>query len=179
MAVWKIPPGWITIGFVGDWGHLLLQVCVCEGSTHSEWIIVAIYSDMFFILSNRNLFLLYVFSAYGFLVPAVLLEYSLYKEKLFSKVYVQKNLVEYRTSKNGRIADIAACQEKRSFSQQLSDSAWLLLGFAAVTNGITSALLCKSFIPSVVYKSVIPPCPYGALVRLVLMLIVGDFFLYW
>lgn len=124
------------------------------------------------------LFLLWYFPAYGFLVPTVLLEYSLHKEKLYSKVYVQKNLIEYRTSKNGRIADIAACQNKRSFSQQLTDSASLLLGFGAIVNGITSALLCDYFIPTVKYENPLP-CLYGALAHLALMFIVGDFFLYW
>mmetsp|Transcript_31479 Transcript_31479/g.58619 ORF Transcript_31479/g.58619 Transcript_31479/m.58619 type:complete len:292 (-) Transcript_31479:700-1575(-) len=117
-------------------------------------------------------------AAYGFLVPTVLLEYSLHKEKLYSKVYVQKNLIEYRTSKNGRIADIAACQNKRSFSQQLTDSASLLLGFGAIVNGTTSALLCDYFIPTVKYENPLP-CLYGALAHLALMFIVGDFFLYW
>lgn len=108
-----------------------------------------------------------------------MLENSLQKERLYSDVYVQKNLIEYNSSKKGRVALIAACHEKkRSFSEQLVDSANLLIGFAAMFNGATSALLCNYFIP---IQEDVPalPCVYGAVVHFILLLIVGDFFLYW
>ena len=117
-------------------------------------------------------------AAFGFALPSILLEYSLHKERLYSKVYVQKNLIEYRTSKRGRLADIATCHEKRSYMQQLSDCVTLIAGFGALLNGISSAYLCHVFIPQEENMNVLP-CVYGALVHLVLMFIVGDFFLYW
>lgn len=107
-----------------------------------------------------------------------MLETSLQKERLYSKVYVQKNLIEYRTSKKGRLADIAACQEKRNFSSQLTDSVSLLFGFGAVINGIISAQLCHYFIPALEDVNSLP-CIYEALFHLSLLFIVGDFFLYW
>jgi hypothetical protein len=107
-----------------------------------------------------------------------MLECSLQKERLYSEVYIQKNLIEYRTSKKGRIAAIAACQEKRSFSVQLAESANLLLGFAAVLNGAISALLCNHLIPPLEEGASLP-CMCDALAHLALMFIVGDFFLYW
>lgn len=117
-------------------------------------------------------------AAYGYCIPAFMLENSLQKEKLYSNVYVQKNLIEYRTSKNGRIAAIAACHEKRSFSVQLAESVNVLIGFTAMLNGVTSALLCNYFIPKPENLAFFP-CLYEALAHLLLMLIVGDFFLYW
>jgi len=107
-----------------------------------------------------------------------MLENSLQKERLHSKVYVQKNLIEYRTSKKGRLADIAACQEKRNFSSQLTDSASLLFGFGALLNGVISARLCHYFIPPLEDVTALP-CVYDALFHLILLFIVGDFFLYW
>lgn len=117
-------------------------------------------------------------AAYGFLVPSVLLESSLQKERLYSKVYVQKNLIEYRTSKRDRIEAIDECQKKRSFQKQLADSANILIGFTAILNGAASAILCNYLIPFSDKEVIIDPLP-RVLGHLALMLIVGDFFLYW
>ena len=119
-----------------------------------------------------------IFVAYGFLVPSVLLESSLQKERLYSKVYVQKNLIEYRTSKHDRIEAIDECQKKRSFQKQLADSANILIGFTAILNGAASAILCNYLIPFSDKEVIIDPLP-RVLGHLALMLIVGDFFLYW
>ena len=117
-------------------------------------------------------------AAYGFCITAYMLENSLHQEKKYSKVYVQKNLIEYRTSKKGRLADIDACREKRDFSAQLADCTSIMLGFPAILNGVFSALLCNYFIDSPKDLSTFP-CLHEALLHLILMLIVGDFFLYW
>lgn len=156
--------GWAITGCAGGWAPFLQ--------------LVILYICLLNLICKVLSFSCYT-TAYGFCVPAFMLENSLQKERLYSNVYVQKNLIEYHSSKKGRIAAIAACHEKkRSFYVQLVDSVNLLIGFAALFNGATSALLCNFFIP--VQKDAPPfPCVYGAVVHFVLMLIVGDFFLYW
>jgi sterol desaturase/sphingolipid hydroxylase (fatty acid hydroxylase superfamily) len=106
----------------------------------------------------------------GFFVTCVLLE-------LLAPSLGQSQFITYSKDKS-RDKFLAATQSRVSFMTQLKFCFWTMLGPTALFNGVVSAFIGDYLFPFKAGGTVVPPVTI-MLLQVFLLLLIGDFGLYW